>query len=233
MYMHDTRRAGTASSPIAASFWAQEGGANLISFEMIRRLAGLDLQANYDWRAPPATPVVEFYSWRAQPGSGEFTRGYDNTKGFLRALIVQRVQAGESVDDALREVSRGAIEGWYVNDGAAPRQGLTARMQAGLDNAWDPANALLDWTLSYAADDITSNTAFQDASFLRIWNLPGEHPIGWRPAAVLTETGVRITTFERFGGSSHHLHLLDSGTGLGFAINSSSPMLHWKLIRIR
>jgi hypothetical protein len=136
------------------------------------------------------------------------------------------------VDDAVREVSRGAVEGWYVND-TAPRQGLAARMQVRLGSAWDPADALLDWTLSYAADDITPNPAYQDPSFLRIWNLPGGHPIGWRPAAVLTEAGLRTVAFQRFGGSSHHLHLLDSGNGVGFSINSSSPTLHWKLIRIR
>jgi hypothetical protein len=234
MYMRDTRPLGVASSSVGTSFWAVEGGANLISYEMIRRVAGAALDGNFDWRAAPGDPVRQFYALRAQPAFGEFTNGYDNSMGFLRDLVIRRVVAGEALDAAVREVSRGAVEGWYGFDAWGPgRAGLTARMRERLGSTWDPIDAMLDWTLSHAADDLTEHPVYQDRASLRVWDIPEGHPVGWRPAAVLSEGGQRAVTFSRPGGSPHYLYLRDAGEGVGFVISGTTPELRWRLIRTR
>jgi hypothetical protein len=233
MYMQDTRPPGQVQAGFAAATWGAEGGANLISYEMVRRMAGIPLDGNYDWRNPAANPVAEFYALRAQPGNGEFTVGYDNAMGFFRHLIVQRVHGGEPIDDAVREISRGAIEGWFGFDRfGAHRPGLTARMRTRLGSSWQPDLALLDWTLSHAIDDLTDDPAFQDHASLRIWDIPAEMPYAWRPEGVLS-TASPAFSFERGGGNPAYLYLHDDGAGLAFAISSDVGGLQWKLIRVR
>jgi hypothetical protein len=232
MYMHDTRPAGVAQSGFGASTWAIEGGANLISYEMIRRLAGIELDGNYDWRNPGGTPAAQFYALRAQPGTGDFSAGYDNAMGFLRDLVIRRVRSGEPVDDAVRAVSRGSVEGWFGFDSyGARRRGLTDRMQDRF-GSWQPDHALLDWTLSHAADDRTDSPGFQDHASLRVWDIPAEHAFGWRPAAFLSASNP-AATFERRGGNPEYMYLRDDGDGLAFTVHGPVPTLQWKLIRIR
>jgi hypothetical protein len=232
-YMHDTRPSGQVRSGFAAATWGAEGGANLISYEMIRRMAGIPIDGNFDWRAPDPDPVAEFYGLRAQPGNGEFNVGYDNAMGFFRHLIIQRMHDGEPLDDAVREVSRGAIEGWFGTDGfGARRVGLATRMRERLGSAWQPDLALLDWTLSHAADDRTDNPAFQDHASLRIWDIPVDRPYAWRPEGLLS-TDLPAFTFVRGGGNPAYLYLEDDGTGLAFSIVSGVLALQWKLIRVQ
>jgi hypothetical protein len=234
MYMRDSRPAGVTSSAAGSTFWAVEGGANLISFEVIRRMLGMPVDGNVDLRSLPGTPAAQFYALRAQPGSGEFTMGYDNATGFLRHLVVQRVRAGDGIDEAVRQVSRGAIEGWHGYDQySGRRQGLTARMRERLGTQWDPIDAMLDWTLGYTADDLTNNTTYQDHAFLRVWDIPESQVVGWRPALTLSATGLRTGGLQRAGGSPDYILLRDAGDGVGFTITSSEPSLQWKLIRRR
>jgi hypothetical protein len=233
MYMQDTRPTGQVQAAYAAATWGAEGGANLISYEMIRRMAGIPLDGNYDWRNPDPDPVAEFYARRAQPGDGEFTVGYDNAMGFLRHLIIQRVHGGEPLDDAVREVSRGAIEGWFGFDWfGARRPGLTARMRERLGSSWQPDLAMLDWTLSHAADELTDDPAFQDHASLRIWDIPAEMPYAWRPQGLLSAARPALS-FARGGGNPAYLYLHDDGAGLDFTISSDMLALRWKLIRLR
>jgi hypothetical protein len=191
------------------------------------------LDGNYDWLNPDPTPVAEFYARRAQPGDGDFIAGYDSTMGFLRDLVIRRVRAGEPVDDAVRAVSRGAIEGWYGYDRyGARRAGLTSRMRERLGSEWQPELALLDWTLSHAADDLTGDPALQDHASLRIWDIPAAMPFAWRPAGVLSPSSP-VVSFERGGGSPDYLYLRDGGEGLAFTVASDVSRMQWKLIRFR
>jgi hypothetical protein len=230
MYMHDTRPAGTVR-PGLGPFWGLEGGANLISYELVRRMAGIGLDANYDWRNPHDSPAAGFYALRAQPGTGDFNAGYDNSMGFLRDLVIRRVRSGEPLEEALKAVSRGAVEGWFgIDRSGGQRPGLTERMQARL-GGWQPDHAMLDWTLSHAADDRTDNARFQDHASLRVWDLPADHPVGWHPAAVLSARNPSVT-IERRSGNPEYLHLHDDGEGLTFTVSSDVPV-QWKLIRTR
>jgi hypothetical protein len=246
MYMHANRAAGV-ESVTGAALWGVEGGANLISYETMRRYAGMPLDANLDWRVPQATVPAQFVARRAQPASGEFTAGYDNAMGFLRYLVLRLMRAGSTLDRAVREVSRGAVEGWYGYDGYTRRTGLASRVRAVLGDRWDPEESLLDWTLSHAADDLTGNPDFQDRTSLRIWDIPSDRA-GWRASADLTSAeGGNAEIWRRYG-SPFYVYLRDGGAGVEFRIaafreiwNPNMPgtdlnpmvVLPWKLVRIR
>ena len=58
----------------------------------------------------------------------------------------------------------GALEGWYgINEENQEHgAGLTKRMQKVLGSQWNPTDALLQWTMSEAADDLPSNKTYQN-----------------------------------------------------------------------
>jgi hypothetical protein len=167
-YFYESRPAGSAPIDLGNSRWGVEGGANLVSMEFLGRAAAIDVLANYDWRNPPAGDGwAQVYSARAQPAGGSIPLGYDHAMGFLRDLMVRRMLAGDVYTTALREVSRGAVEGWYGADrDGTGRPGLVARMRERHGAGWNPATAVLEWTLSHAGDDLTANPRYQNRSFL-------------------------------------------------------------------
>jgi hypothetical protein len=232
MYMHETRPMGGLPTTEGASFWAVEGGADLMSYEMMRRLAGVAPNANHDWRTPPSDTATKLFQQRAQPAGGVLTDGFDHAMGFLRDLAARRVRDGESHEDALRSVSRGAIEGWYGHDGVAQRVGLVARMQGRFGSSWAPATALLDWALGYAGDDLTTNAQYQDLNSLRIWDLPPGQSYGWRADAFLSASQTTEFFFKRYG-SPGFVRLFDNGDGVHVEIEAYETPVEWKLLRIR
>jgi hypothetical protein len=231
-YMHASRPLAGLPTSSGASFWAIEGAADLMSYEMLRRLAGIAPNANHDWRTPPTDTVTKLFQQRAQPAGGLLTDGFDSAMGFLRDLAARRVRNGEPHEDALRAVSRGAIEGWYGHDGVAQRLGLVPRMQATFGSGWHPATALLDWALGYAGDDLTPNTQYQDLNSLRIWDLPLGQSYGWRADAFLSASGTTAFLFKRYG-SPGFARLFDNGAGIHVEIDGFEFPIVWKILRIR
>ena len=234
MYMDRTRPAGAAESAAGATFWGVEGGADLVSFETVRRAAGVPLAANFDALAASAgTPAERRLGQWGQPGMGILSDGYANSAGFLRILAAQRVAAGEPVDQAVGEVLRGASDGWYGFDSYGSRRtGLAERMRARLGAEWSPEEALLDWALAHGADDRTSNARFQDPTFRRVSGLPPSIFGAWRPMTTLSgNTSTYSTAAPRGYGSSHYLFLQGSGEIL-FSAASDVPGLRWKIVRV-
>ena len=231
-YMHGSRSAPNLPTLPAASFWAYEGSANLVSYEMTRRLSGIAFDANHDWRAPAANTAIAIYQQRAQPAGGVLTAGFDHAMGFLRDLTLRRMAAGETRDVALRAVSRGAIEGWFGLDGVATRTGLAARMRAVLGSRWEPADAVLDWALSHAGDDLTPNPRYQDRASLRVWDIPAGQGYGWRPDAILTRASPTFFLFKRYG-SPGWLRVTDDGLGLSVEVRGFEVPIRWKILRTR
>lgn len=232
MHMHGSRPVPGLATASGASYWAIEGGADLMSYEMMRRLAGVAPNSNHDWRTPPLDTVTKLYQQRAQPAGGVLTDGFDHAMGFLRDLAARRVRSGESHADALRAVSRGAIEGWYGHDGITQRLGLVARMQARFGSSWEPATALLDWALGYAGDDLTANAQYQDLNSLRIWDLPPGQSYGWRADAFLSASLTTEFLFKRYG-SPGFVRLFDNGSGVHVEIEPYETPIAWKVLRIR
>lgn len=230
-HMAATRPAGEQQVPTGTGLWGVEGGANFISYEFIRRAGGMPLAGNYDFHNPASDFLAQYYAWRAQPGLGELTAGYDHAMGFLRDLVIRRVQRGESVDAAVREVSRGAIEGWFgVDQVGSRRTGLTARMRDRI-GGWEARDALLTWALSHAGDDLTDNPLYQDRASLRVWN-SAEVDYGWFPKAVL-QGGEGSVTGETLFGSPGYFLLRDTGAGVSVRLTASVPGVQWRVLRIR
>jgi hypothetical protein len=233
-YLNETRPAGEdASASAGRTFWGVEGGALLLERELARRQAGISLTANYDWLNPGAREVERWYALYATR-SNEFTRGYQGSAPFLAQLVSRLVATGETVDAAVAEVSRGAVEGWYghVHPGRAPRRGMTARMQARLGSGWNPADALLTWTLSHALDDRSSNPLFQDPAFLELGRIPpGGWPDGWggAPHGTLTAgEGGTVEMLRRYGSVGY----FELGGGGAFHL-FGEPGIRWAVARAR
>lgn len=232
LYMHGTRGSPGVPTVPAASFWGYEGGANLMTYEMLRRITGIPLDANHEWRTPPTSGAVSIFQQRAQPGNGVLTDGFDSAMGFLRDLMLRRMASGETVGDALRAVSRGAIEGWYGFDGVTRRQGLVSRMRTTLGEGWEPEEALLDWALSYAADDVTPNPRYQDRASLRVWDLPSGQLFGWWPDALLSDAAPTFFLFKRFG-SPGYARIRGADDGFTVGVEAFAIPIRWRLLRVR
>jgi hypothetical protein len=228
-----------ASSPnprsvdLQVAHWAREGTATLYAQETLRRAAGLPLLANLDWeqalRQP--SPLQRAYLIAALRATGHFARGETHAASFLRDLVMRRVVFGnESIDHALREVTRGAIDGWHGLDRAGNRRaGLTRRMQERLGSGWDPARALAVWGASQVLDDRVQNPQFQNPAFLFAWR---ETAPVWQPLARVT--GGVASAFEASlpPGSVQFLLLDDSGTSGSLLLESDADDLVWLAARI-
>lgn len=234
-WSHASRSPGIAQSRTGTTRWGVEGGANLISYEVIRRIAGAPLAGNYDWRNPGADPFRAYYALRAQSSSGDFTGGYDGTMPFLRDLVIRRVQKGEAVDAALREVSRGALEGWSGIDALGSRRaGLVGRMRSLLGAGWEPEDALLTCTLSVVGDDRNPGAVYQDPASLRVWDVrPGEY--GWHPDGIVGGGSGAAVTATRPYGSPGYSYLVDGGSGVRVRLASSVPEqgMRWMVMRVK
>ena len=232
MYMHGSRPLPGQATRTGATFWGIEGGANLMSYEMLRRIANVPPDGNHDWRAPAPSLAVSLFQLRAQPAGGVLTDGFDNTMGFMRDLILRRMLAGDTHEEAMRQVSRGVTEGWHGHDGVAIRQGLVSRMRARLGGSWSASNALLDWALSHAGDDRTPNPIYQDRASLRVWDLPSFQTYGWHADAVMTGTSAPFFFFKA-DGSPGVAQFTDEGGGLHVEVFAFTVPVRWKVLRIR
>lgn len=228
MYMVRTRPGGVGSVAAGAAFWGVEGAADLVSFETMRRAAGVPLTANLDLNAPAPSPALQrLVSWGRSHG-GQLTEGYAQAAGFLRWQAALRVRAGDTEDVAVAEVLRGASDGWHGFDHVgAKRAGLAERMRARLGAAWSPEDALLDWALAHAADDRTTAARFQDPTYLRVWQASGA---SWRPMASLPVAGGAASTTRPYG-SPDYLVIHTQGSE-PFAAVSSVPGVRWRILRV-
>jgi hypothetical protein len=230
LYMYASRPDISMQSAAGATLWATEGGADLISFETVRRASGVEFTANFDARGAGAGPAARRLAERAHPGSGWLSAGYDAPAGFLRILASRRVLAGEPVDEAIREVLRGAADGWNGWDSYGVRRtGLNARMRARLGESWNGEDALLDWALAHAADDLTADPRFQDPLFLRVHEVVSRRSM-WRPFTTLSAAG---TGFARvpYGSPAFFRLKIDAEARLSGV--SDTPGLRWKILRTR
>ncbi|HEX2202035.1 MAG TPA: hypothetical protein VHG91_02000, partial [Longimicrobium sp.] len=232
-WAYDTQPAG----PRAVSFgpvWALEGAADLVSLDLVRRFLGVGLTANYDWSAQLRTLNRNIaYAMEPADTRGRLARGYFDASSFLRDLQLRLVRRGRTPDDALAEVARGAVEGWFGVDGAGVRrQGLTARMRAALDPRWEPADAVLLWTLTQAVDDQTGVPELNNAAYARVSDDDAQY--AWKPAVDDLEAG-RAFAYEVRGtpGGSFYVRLKDGGKGGVFSARSTLTGARWMLVRSR
>lgn len=213
-----------------AARWGIEGGATLVESETLRRAAGVPLLGNVDYRATPPSEVASFLYGRAGARDGTLPGGYYATAPFLHDLAVRRVTAGDGEDAAFREVLRGAVEGWHgVAIEGARRPGLTQRMRARFPQ-WDPAEGVLTWTLSAAADDRVASAVFQNRTWLRTgdWERQGR---GWEYEGLVQAGSGGSARTTHLAGSSGYLLVRAAGGEVALAL-TGPPTVRWKLLRV-
>ena len=215
--------------------WAIEGGAAFFAQEMLRDRLGIPFTENLLFGATdpsdPAFPLIA-YGLKVR----NFTFGYNDGASMLRDLVQRLVVAGIPFDDAMSMVLLGAMEGWYgINEENQQHGlGLTKRMQRVLGSSWNPTDALLQWTMSEAADDLTSNSTYQNHT-KRSYS-PSTSTNNIRPDAVITP-GSSVAVSRAPGTTG--VFEIDATRGGTYRASSSavrflatSP-LEWLLLRIQ
>ncbi len=145
--------------------WSAEGGAALqeLLSQLDRNAVAWDANTSFESFAAndPRRTIAPYNNGSLQ----YFTLGYRTSAAFMRYLIQRLVKdKGVSFTDALYDVQIGAMEGWYGIGfgGVIQGPGLVSRMKARFGSTWDPVQAMLEWTMADAADDLTANPLFQD-----------------------------------------------------------------------
>ena len=161
----------------------------------------------------------------------------------LRDFVYRLTQVGESYQDALRIVSRAAMEGWYGPYGQSSGQwGVVPRMERVLSDYWSPRDAVLTWTLSIALDDRTTNPVFQIPALHAVWNPDG---IASWPAHGTYSLSSRLpqTETRRMPGSTGYFYVSNPGwagvlmarafTSQGAVSLAGAPMndIRWMIVR--
>lgn len=232
-YAYESQAAGARAVSFGPA-WAMEGSADLVAMDLVRRSLGVGLTSNWDWQntirngGDAVTYALEPYDTR-----GRLARGYFDASSFLRDLQLRLVRSGLSADDAMAQVGRGALEGWYGVDGAGVRrQGLAARMRTVLGSGWDPAEAVLLWTATQAADDQTSNPELNNPVYSRAADPEGSY--AWKAAVDEVKVG-RTFAYEvrRVAGSSFFVRVEDDGRGGTLAAASSVNAARWMIVRVK
>ncbi|HEU4455373.1 MAG TPA: hypothetical protein VFR81_20090, partial [Longimicrobium sp.] len=232
-YAYDAQPAG----PRAVSFgpaWAMEGTADLLAMDLVRRSLGVGLTSNWDWQSAIRTGGSGLtYAMEPYGTRGRLAGGYMDAASFLRDVQLRLTRSGAAADDALAAVARGAVEGWFGTDAAGVRrQGLAERARAVLGAGWDPAEAVLLWTLTQAADDQTQAAELNNPVYARAADPDGEY--AWKPAVEDLQAG-RSFAYEvrRTPGSSFFVRLKDDGRGGTFSASSTTDGTRWMIARVK
>lgn len=235
-YLHAAGGRGSDRRRGNPTLWAEEGVAELLAHEVLRRAAGIGPTANYrGWRDPSVPPHAGRYGAEARYAVGTLTAGYDHAASFLRGLATRRRRAGENWDDAVAAVTRGALEGWFGYDEFGTRRtGLARRMRRGVDSTWTPVGGVLRWALSQALDDRTGSARFQNRAFAEV---SGEHSCGcgWRPHATVTAGASDDYRVTRRYGSTGYFFVRDRGVGGSYRLRheGTERPVRWMVARYR
>lgn len=214
-----------------SSNWSGEGIANLFADEELRLRAGLPLDANVDLARPIQGSGLRL------PLTGDFSRGYRESHPYLRFLVQRLVNLqGQSYDDAIHRVLKGAAEGWhgihYVEWGRwnafGRGPGLVGRMREVVPE-WDPVESRLDWMIAFALDDRSPFDEYGNPFIADTWRHFGP----WYDFEA--GDGDDIWGDANLGGN--HYYMLDNPRGIPVSIRhritDGDPNMVWKIIRYR
>lgn len=214
--------------------WGIEGGATFAQLQTLRETLGVSFSANANFDNLPLSDPAASLSVGAR-AMGDFTGGYSPAASFLRDLMQRLVESGMTTQNAAREVAQGAMEGWYgINEeGLARGLGLTARMRARLGATWNPTDAMLLWTMSEAADDMTANPLYQNVSNRK--NSTATSAASLPPHALVQPTVAAAV--KRAAGNSGVFEISDP-LGTAFRADAvvggvGAPVVEWLVLRIR
>src|SRR3954447_7950387 len=229
--------ASQPAGPRSVSFgpaWALEGTADLVAMEVVRRSLGIGASANWGWQSRLRVPN-DGVTYALQPADtrGRVSRGYYDAASFLQDVQLRMVRRGTSADEALSQVARGAVEGWYGVDGAGVRRtGLAERARAVLGAGWEPADAVLLWTLTQAADDQSDAPELNNAAYAAVSD--NDNAYAWKGAVDEVQAG-RSFAYQvtRAAGSSFYVRVRDDGPGGILSLSANVGGTRWMVARIR
>ncbi|HEV7589098.1 MAG TPA: hypothetical protein VGO40_13370 [Longimicrobium sp.] len=229
--------ASQAAGPRSVSFgpaWAVEGTADLVAMEVVRRSLGIGVGTNWGWQSRLKAPN-DGVTYALQPADtrGRVSRGYYDAASFLQDVQLRMVRRGTSADEALAQVARGAVEGWYGVDGAGVRRtGLAERARAVLGAGWEPADAVLLWTLTQAADDQSDAPELNNTAYASVSDDGSDY--AWKPAVGEVQAG-RSFAYQvtRAAGSSFYVRVRDDGPGGTVSLSANVAATRWMIARIR
>lgn len=231
-YAYGSQPAGARTVSFGPA-WAMEGTADLVAMDLVRRYLGVSLSSNWNWQSRLLAPndgitfaLVPFDT------RGQLSRGYYDAASFLQDVQVRMVRHGASADDALAQVARGAVDGWYGIDAAGVRrQGLADRVSAVLGAGWDPADAVLLWTLTQAADDQTNAPELNNPVYANVADPSSQY--AWKPAVDEVQAGKSFAyQVTRNAGSSFFVRVKDDGRGGTVALSASVAGTRWMIARL-
>lgn len=232
------RELRNGQSPFGQS-WSLEGGASLHELLTALERHNIAWNANTQFESFPGSDPRRQTSIFANGNVGPFTLGYRGSAAFFRYLAQRLVtERGMTWTDALREVQIGSIEGWYGIGfgGASYGQGLVPRMRARFGPSWHPADALLEWTMAQAADDLTSNPRFQDLTSrtaAREFNGLYVHN-GITPSGGVSAGSGTTTSKTSPSGNSGVFQIDDAAAGGSYVATSTvGGSVRWMVLRVR
>jgi hypothetical protein len=232
-YAYTSQPAGPRSVSFGPA-WAMEGTADLVSMDLVRRYLGVGLTSNWKWESRLTAPN-DGITLALEPTDtrGRLSRGYYDAASFLQDVQVRMVRHGADADEALAQVARGAVDGWYGVDAAGVRrQGLTDRVRGVLGPQWEPAEAVLLWTLTQAADDQTDAPDLNNAMYADAGDASSAY--AWKGAIDEVQAGKSFAyQVTREAGSSFFVRVRDDGRGGTVALSASVDGTRWMIARLK
>lgn len=217
----------------AAAGWSVEGGADFVAVDLVRRYLNVGMASNWRWSdnlAPGRESVV--LALEPFDARGRLTWGYYDASSLLRDLQARLMAGGLSPEAAMAEVSRGAVEGWHGADGEGGAcAGLVERMRGRLGAGWDPANAVLLWTATQAADDRTGNPTLNNPTYFDVGSADDRY--GWKPAGEVRAGSGQGATVSQVAGGSFYVRLRGSSAAGVLSAASDAPDSRWMIARVR
>jgi len=219
--------------------WSMEGGASLHELLTALERHAVPWNANTQFESFASNDPRRQTSIFTNGNVGLFTLGYRSSAAFLRYLAQRLVtERGMTFTDALREVQIGAIEGWYGIGfgGASYGQGLVPRMRTRFGPSWNPVDAMLEWTMAQAADDLTANPRFQDLT-----SRTGPREVNGRyvhngivPSGGVVSGSGSTTLKTSPSGNSGVFQMDDTAAGGSYVATASvGPAVRWMILRVR
>lgn len=208
--------------------WAIEGGAEFFNEIMLAGLYGYDPTGNYPVEGMIHN-VLGTTFMVGDPWHFWFSAGYASSSWFFQDLLERAVASGISRINAMSEIGRGSIEGWfgYRERGGAKRPGLTERMSALLGTTWDPADAAPLAAVALAADDLTMNPQLQVPFLHQAWDQ-------WKPSITMVLGQGSGMDLSLIGVVWGHYRVQDpDGLGGSIQLSASVAGLEWRVVRVK
>jgi hypothetical protein len=179
--------------------WGSEGGADFLACESLREEAGQSLTSNIEPPSISGESALGMYASCLRSAYGDIHGGYGSAAMYLRTIEADLVKSGVTIETARRELSQGALEGWFGIDDATLRSaGFTERVTKLLGKSFDPGILLVESAMRTALDDVDPPTEWNIPFTKKAWKF-------WGPNAALQATAdtIPVEVFAKADGAGY------------------------------